>query len=135
VRVTGNLDFAKTYLATQRTLVDATTTSLTDSADPSLAGEWVTFTAYVAASATPSTGVPSGTVQFAVDGANRGEPVTVDAKGRATFETSHLKVGANRVVATYLPAADSAFLPSTSIAKTHEVKRCMCEAPREREQK
>ena len=135
VRVTGNLGFAKTYLATQRIFADATTTTLTDSADPSLAGEWVTFTAYVAASATPGADVPSGTVQFAVDGTNAGAPVTVDAKGRATFETSHLRVGANRVTAAYLPGKDSAFLSSESLAKIHEVKRCRCEAAPEREQK
>jgi hypothetical protein len=32
------------------------------------------------------------------------------------------------VVATYLPAADSVFLPSTSLAKIHEVKCCLYEA-------
>jgi Bacterial Ig-like domain (group 3) len=128
VKVTGNLGFATTYLATQRILADSTVTSLTHGADPSQAGEWVTFTAFVAPNSSAATGFPSGTVQFAVDGLNIGEPVTVDAKGRATWETSKLRVGTHRVTASYLPGADSVFLPSTSLEKLQTVKRCFCDA-------
>jgi hypothetical protein len=131
VRVTGNVGFAKTYLDTQRNLAFSTTTSVTDDADPSQVGEWVTFTAFVAPYSSAATGVPSGTVQFAVDGSNAGEPVTVDAKGRARLETSRLKVGTHRVGASYVPGLDSAFLPSTSVEKIHEVRRCPCEGPHE----
>jgi len=131
VRVTGNIGFAKTYLATQRILADSTTTSLTDDADPSRAGEWVTFTAFVAANSIEVRGFPSGSVQFAVDGSNVGEPVKVDAKGRAKWETSRLKVGTHRVTAHYIPGADTVFLPSTSLEKIHIVKRCHCDAERE----
>jgi hypothetical protein len=132
VRATGDPIFAHTYVITQRLLADSTTTSLTSDADPSQAGEWVTFTALVVANSTTATGVPSGAVQFAVDGANAGEPVTVDAKGRAKWETSHLKAGAHRITATYLPGADSMFLPSTSLEKFETVKRCSCIADRDR---
>jgi Bacterial Ig-like domain (group 3) len=128
VRVTGNPGFAQTYLNAQRNLALSTTTSLTDGDNPSQPGEWVSFTAFVAPYATTATGLLSGTVQFAVDGLNAGEPITVDAKGRATWETSRLKVGTSLVTAGYVPGADSAFLPSTSLAKIHEVKRCPCEA-------
>jgi hypothetical protein len=93
VRVTGNLGFAKTYLDTQRNLAFSTATSLTDGDNPSQPGEWVTFTAFVAPYSTAAMGFPSGTVQFAVDDANAGEPITVDAKGRAKLETSRLKMG------------------------------------------
>jgi hypothetical protein len=130
VMATGNVGFANTYLTTQRTLADSTTTSLTDDADPSQAGEWVTFTAMVVANSAAATGVPSGTVQFTVDGANAGEPVTVNAKGRAAWSTSQLKVGTHRVTASYAPSADSSFLPSTSVEKLQTVKRCFCEAER-----
>jgi hypothetical protein len=126
VRVTGNLGFAQTYVDTQRNLALSTTTSLADGDNPSQPGEWVTFTAFVAPYSTAPIGSPSGTVQFAVDGSNAGEPIIVDAKGRATWETSRLKVGASRVTATYLPGADSAFLPSTSLDKIHDVRRCPC---------
>jgi hypothetical protein len=76
-------------------------------------------------------GFPSGTVQFAVDGSNIGEPVKVDAKGGAAWETSELKVGTHRVTASYVPGADSAFLPSTSLDKIHIVTRCHCDADRD----
>jgi hypothetical protein len=132
VRATGHLGFAKTYLLTQRLLADSTTTSLTDDADPSQAGEWVTFTAFVAPRYAAATGVPSGTVQFAVDGANAGGPVKVDAKGRATLETSRLKVGTHRVTAGYVPGADSVFLPSKSLERIHKVVRCFCDAAQEK---
>lgn len=126
VRVTGNPGFAKTYLTTQRILADSTTISLTDDPEPSQFGEPVTFTAFVASNGAEAAGFPSGTVQFAVDGASVGAPVTVDSKGRATWETSRLKVGTHRVTASFVPSGDSAFLPSTSIEKLHVVRRCHC---------
>jgi Bacterial Ig-like domain (group 3) len=126
VRATGNLGFAQAYSNTQRNLALSTTTSLADGDNPSQPGEWVIFTAFVAPYSTVATGLPSGTVQFAVDGSNSGEPITVDAKGRARWETSRLKIGASRVTAAYLPDTDSAFLPSTSLEKIHEVRRCAC---------
>ena len=129
VRATGNTGFAQTYLDTQRTLANSTTVSLTDDADPSQIGEWVAFNAYIAASSTTAAGFPSGTVQFTVDGSNVGEPITVDAKGRAIWQTSQLKVGTHRVAASYVPGADSEFLPSASVEKNHVVRRCPCDAP------
>lgn len=131
VRVSGNPGFAKSYLATQRILAGATTTSLTADANPSQVGEWVSFTAFVAPHSAAAAGLPSGSVQFAVDGLNVGEPVKVDAKGQATWETSHLKVGTHRVIASYVPGTDSAYLPSTSLEKIHDVVRCPCGAAQE----
>jgi Bacterial Ig-like domain (group 3) len=131
VTVTGNPGFAESYFNTQRNLAFSTRTILADGDDPSQPGEWVTFKAYVAPYASGATGPPSGTVQFAVNGANAGEPIMVDARGRATWETSRLKVGVNRVTATFVPDADSAFLPSTSSEKVHEVRRCPCGDHRE----
>jgi hypothetical protein len=128
VRATGEPGFAKVYLVAQRNLADSTNTSLTADVDPSQAGEWVTFTATVLANSATATGAPSGTVQFAVDGTNAGGPVTVDARGRATWETSGLRVGTHRVTASYLPGADSVFLPSTSLEKVQTVRRCFCDA-------
>jgi hypothetical protein len=130
VRATGFPGFAKTYLVTQRILADSTTTSLTADTDPSQAGETVAFTASVASNSTTVTGVPSGSVQFMVDGANAGMPVAVDARGRATFETSRLKVGTHHITASFVPASASLYLPSTSAPKTQIVRRCFCEAER-----
>ena len=95
VKATGNTGFATLYLDTQRTLADSTAVSVTDDADPSQVGEWVAFTAYVAANSTTFAGFPSGTVQFNVDGSNVGEPIKVDAKGRAMWQTSHLQGSRN----------------------------------------
>jgi predicted secreted protein len=65
-------------------------------------------------------------VQFAVDGMNVGAPVSLDAKGRATWETTGLKVGKHQITASYTPGVESVFLPSTSVTKIHIVKRCPC---------
>jgi hypothetical protein len=128
VRATGDTTFAKSYVATQRILADSTTTSLTADADPTQIGEWVTFTVSIVANSVTATGIPSGAVQFAVDGSNLGEPVLVNRKGGATWATPQLKVGTHKVTASYIPSVDSAFLPSTSLEKIHEVKRCFCDA-------
>jgi len=132
VTATGNKDFAKTYLITQRVMSDATIVNVTDDAEPSQVGELVTFAALVAANGTKLNDRPSGVVQFGVDGAEFGAAVALDAKGRATLETSRLKAGTHRVTARYLPGADSTFLPSTSVAIIHTVRRCACSEASER---
>lgn len=126
VKATGNTDFAATYLLTERILRDSTAVRLTDDLDPSQLGELVTFTAFVTADGPEAVGRPSGTVQFAVDGRIVEAPAVLDAKGRATWVTTSLKVGKHQVTASYVPGVDSAFLPSTSVAKIHIVKRCPC---------
>jgi hypothetical protein len=130
VRATGDPDFAKGYLATQRILTDSTTVSVAEDSDASRVGEWVNFTAYVVANAATPSGAPSGTVQFALDGSNIGAPVPVDAKGRARWETSQLRVGKHRIAATYAPGPDTSFLPSNSAEKLHVVTRCRCDDDR-----
>jgi len=131
VRATGDITFAKSYAATQRILAQSTATSLTADANPTQIGEWVTFRASVAANASGATGIPSGTVQFAVDGASAGAPVNLNNKGGAIWSTSQLKEGTHRITASYLPSDGSAFLPSTSLEKYQTVKRCFCDAERE----
>jgi hypothetical protein len=91
------------------------------------------LTAFVVANSATVTSRPSGTMQFGIDGSNAGEPVTFDAKGRATWETSQLKVGTHKVTASYIPCADSVYLPSTSLENLHTVKRCFCDAEHERQ--
>ncbi len=130
VRVAGDVSFAKLYLDTLRLMTDSTTMSLKDDPNPSQVGEFVEFTAFVAANSTHPASVPSGTVQFTVDGGLVGPPVPVDAKGRASYGTSQLKAGKHHVTAAYLPAADTTFLPSSSVEVTHLVKRCHCDKDR-----
>jgi hypothetical protein len=128
VQATGDLIFAKTYLATQRLQADSTTTTLTADAEPTQIGEWVTFTASVVPNASAPAGHLSGTVQFAVDGSKVAEPVHLNGKGGATWATSQLKVGTHRIAASFVPDADSIFLSSASPETIHEVKRCSCDA-------
>jgi hypothetical protein len=68
-------------------VADSTITSLIADANPTQAGEWITFNAIVVANSLTPAGTPSWTVQFAVDGSNVGLPINVDAKGRATWDT------------------------------------------------
>ncbi|HET9257694.1 MAG TPA: Ig-like domain repeat protein, partial [Pseudonocardiaceae bacterium] len=96
---------------TQITIVKAaTTTTLSSSANPSVFGQAVTFTATLTANP-PGGGTPSGTVSF-----RRGTIVLgtgpLDASGRASLTTSGLQVGTNSITASY--SGDNNFLPSTS---------------------
>jgi len=131
VMATGDPIFAKSYVATQRILAYSTTTGLTADADPTQVGEWVIFTASVVANSSAATGVPSGSVQFAVDGFNVAAPIPLNSKGGAIWGTPQIKVGTHKVTASYIPSADSVFLPSTSLDKLQTVKRCFCDAERE----
>ncbi len=130
VMVTGEPGFAKTYLASRRVLAVSTKTTVTDDENPTQVGEWVTFTATVAALS--GKGAPTGTVQFILDDAKVGGPVKLDSKGRATWETSRLKKGDHRIAAVYSPGKGSELLTSTSPKKLHTVKRCVCESTAER---
>lgn len=85
----------------------ATTTTLTSSANPSLAGSAVTLSAKV----TSSGGTPTGTVIFSDSGATLGT-VPLNSGGVATFVTSSLSAGTHILAATYGGA--TGFSPSGS---------------------
>src|SRR5207249_88108 len=76
-----------------------TTTAIASSANPSVNGQSVTFTATVSTVA-PGTGTRTGTITFTVDGTNQ-TPVAVNGSGQATFGTNSLSVGNHIVSATY----------------------------------
>jgi hypothetical protein len=126
VMVTGNLGFAETYLGTQRILAGSTRTVVTDDEDPTQVGESVTFTAVVSRATRTGVGVPAGTVQFILDGNKVGPSVKLDSGGRATWETSRLRVGNHEVSARYVPGPGSTSLASSSRSESHTVKRCPC---------
>jgi hypothetical protein len=88
----------------------ASTTTLASSANPSITGQSVTFTATVAAVA-PIVGVPTGTVQFKVDGVNAGGPVAL-VNGQASFTSSALAQGVRSITANYSGSVD--FLASSA---------------------
>ncbi|HTD22395.1 MAG TPA: S8 family serine peptidase [Terriglobales bacterium] len=118
VIVTGNPGFAKTYLLSQRIKTGSTTTTVTDDRDPTRIEEPVTFTATV----TAGKGVPTGAVQFTLDGYKIGRPLRLDSKGQAIWKTSSLKPGKHKVTASYIPSLGSVFLPSTSPDEEHTVR-------------
>jgi subtilisin family serine protease len=120
VMVTGNVGFAKTYLGTQQIQIGpTTTTSVYDHKDPTEVEEPVTFTATVEA----GNGVPTGTIQFSLDGVKENQPLQLDSKGQAKWRTSSLKPGKHKVAATYIPSPGSVFLPSKSADEEHTVVR------------
>jgi hypothetical protein len=80
------------------------------SANPSPTGSNVTFTATLAGVA-PSTGVPTGTVQFRSDGSLLGSPVALSG-GIANLTTASLAHGTHVITAEY--AGDANFLGSTN---------------------
>jgi len=94
----------------------ATSTTVTSSSNPSDLGQNVTFTATVTSVATPA-----GTVQFKIDGALVGGPVTLDANGVATFTTASLGVGNHSIVADY--SGNANFNPSTNSLPGSQVVR------------
>jgi hypothetical protein len=75
----------------------ATATSLSSSSNPSGAGQGLTFTAAV----TSAAGTPAGQVQFRVNGASVGGPVTLNSGGVASLTTSALAAGSYTVTADY----------------------------------
>lgn len=83
-----------------------------------VSGQPVTFTATVRSAAA----VPTGAVQFVVDGADLGGPVTLDADGRATSPAVALTAGRHTVVARFLNQ-DGNFLKSRSAPFTQVVRR------------
>jgi hypothetical protein len=76
-----------------------TTTTLLSSANPSMQGVPVTFTASVVTNA-PGAGTPTGSVTFAIDGTQQAM-VMLDMSGNAAFTTSILGPGPHAIVATY----------------------------------
>jgi len=103
-----NADFGTGLVSKIAMGIASTTTTLTPSANPQLAGQAVTFTATV--SATTGTANPTGNVAFSVDSA---VVATNSLKsGSATYTTSSLAVGTHNVSAAY--AGATAFGPSSS---------------------
>ena len=114
VMYSGDGNYASTSTVLSQTVnSDATKTALASSANPSVDGQAVTFTATVSAKA-PGSGTPTGIVNF-MDGANTigsGTLVVVNGVDLATFATTALAVGSHSITAVY--AGDGNFAASTS---------------------
>jgi hypothetical protein len=111
VMATGEPGFATTFALTERLERYGTTTRIQDvSKKPG--SDLVVFQASVL----PITAreVPKGMVQFLSEGKPVGDPVELDAEGRATWEARGIDPMKYAVAAQYLPARDSRLLESTS---------------------
>jgi hypothetical protein len=82
----------------------STSTAVAASLNPSVYGQTVSFTANV----TSTSGTPTGTVQFNVDGSPSGSPVTLSSGSATSSSTSTLAVGTHTVTATYSGATNYA---------------------------
>ncbi|MHB1956471.1 MAG: FG-GAP-like repeat-containing protein, partial [Sulfobacillus sp.] len=110
----ANLDvFTNQFSGKTISTLPATTTALSVSPNPAVAGQTVTFTAQVSASS--GTTVPTGTVNF-MNGSTQLGTGTLDSSGAATYTTSSLSTGSYPITAVY--SGDTNYSGSTSSAVT-----------------
>ncbi len=95
----------------------STTTTVSSSANPSVFGQTVTFTATVSST---TSGTPTGTVQFKDGSTNLGKGVPL-VNGQAQLLISSLSVGSHSITAVY--SGDTNFTTSTSAALTQVVNK------------
>ena len=110
---------AATTPALVESVKQLTTTALTSSLDPSVAGAAVTFTATVAGPLGSSTS-PGGTVTFS-DGATTLGQGTLNAGGVATLAVSALASGQHNITANY--SGDTSDLASQSVVLVQTVAK------------
>ncbi|HLJ96973.1 MAG TPA: Ig-like domain-containing protein, partial [Gemmataceae bacterium] len=101
----GDTNFSANSVTALTQIVNKESTSMAvlSSANPSIAGQNVTFTATISMAAA-GVGTPTGTVQFQIDGSNIGSPVgitTSDGVITATFSTASLTAGSHAIAASY----------------------------------
>jgi len=97
-----------------------TTTGLGSSPNPSSYGQPVMITATVAQLS--GTTLPTGTVQFSIDGNAVGSPVALNG-GTAAYTANTLTAGNHSITAMYLPTAGSGFTTSSATALSQTVNK------------
>lgn len=131
VMVTGNRGIAKSHLFSQQIRTGLTSISVRDDRGISRDKEMVTFTATVARHAAITRkeiagkgvrGVPTGAVQFTINGNSVGKPVKLDARGQAQLKMPRLKIEKQTIGAKYIPVKGGLFFPSSSRQLTREFK-------------
>jgi LPXTG-site transpeptidase (sortase) family protein len=115
----ANFNSSTSVPLTQNVNKDATTTSLSSSANPSVAGQGVTFTATVTANP-PSAGTPTGSVTFQDGGVNIPGCVGIPMVG-GVATCNDPPVGIHSITAVY--SGDANFSPSTSAPLTQIVNQ------------
>jgi autotransporter-associated beta strand protein len=118
----GSISFAASTTPSalaQNVLTAASTTALASAPNPSVVGQPITFSATVSAAGAGAPGEgpsgssfsPGGTVQFQIDGANLGGPVTLSSGAASSGPISSLSVSNHTVTAVY--SGDANFSTST----------------------
>jgi hypothetical protein len=117
----GNGNYLPSTSATLTQTVNkaASRTVVTTSGTPANAGTTVVFTATVTAVA-PGLGIPTGTVQFRIDGVNVGAPLSLNSSGQAAYATNTLAVGLHTASAVY--SGDAGFSASTSANRSQRIR-------------
>jgi hypothetical protein len=118
VQLTGEPGFAKAYIRSQIIRKGATRTKIFDDKNPQEPQKFITFVALVTRLSTIGDVVPRGYVQFFIQGEKFNQPVKLDERGRAELEIPYQFVKYNDVVAEFIPAKGSIFLPSRSFEHT-----------------
>src|SRR5207248_3099536 len=101
----------------------STSLTVSSSANPSTAGQNVSFTATITVTA-PGSGTPSGTVQFQIDGSNTGNAVSINTSGgitTASISSASLSVGTHTISASY--GGDNNFTVSSATTITQTVAK------------
>ncbi len=114
----GNFTGSVSSVLTETVTKDATTTSVTSSANPSVFGQSVTFTATVSAGA-PGSGTPTGTVTFNDGSTTLGKSTL--SSGSASFSTANLAVASHSITVSY--SGDAKFTTSASTALSQVVNQ------------
>ena len=122
VMIAGNTDIAKVDLLSQQLRTGATRTTLVDNQQTTFAGDLATFSASVAPLGQGNGKMPTGQVQFTVNGENTGSPVNLDRQGNAVIQLFLQQQGVLEIQAQYLPAGGSVYLTSTSLQDAHTVQ-------------
>src|SRR5207244_4266171 len=109
---TGDPGFVtSTASVTQTVGQSGSATTVSSSANPSVSGQPVIFTAHIAPAGNGG-GTPDGSVQFLVDGTSFGGQVTLSGGSATSGSTSSLTVGNHSVEADYSPGPN--FTTSTA---------------------
>ena len=121
---TGLSNYTITYVNGTLTVNPATTSTVViSSADPSVYGQPITFTATVTNTSIGSSPVPTGTVQFIVDGSNFGAPMTVTATGQEISLPDTFLSGASHTVNAVYTNIDGDFIGSASTTLTQTLQQ------------
>lgn len=129
--LTGETEFAQTYLSAQKLRIAGTKTELyVEEREPKF-GDGLVFVAVVKRTLTglsliehqKKTGESTGRVQFYLNNEPIGRPVSLDDFGRARWKSTELEKGAHKIRAKFIPEKNNPDdLPSESLVLIYDVR-------------